>query len=107
MGNEQIIALLPTTCMVYTAKCRYPIRSVLAMSLTSGRKGGGSTTWHEARKEPPMFSVLCLSDLSIALSQKRAMEFNFTCIRDVTFEVPGAARDGEFSIELYVNIHSV
>ena len=35
------------------------------------------------------------------------MEFNFTRIHDVTFGVPRTARDGEFSIELYGNIHCV
>ena len=35
------------------------------------------------------------------------MEFNFTCIRDITFGVPRTARDSEFSIELYVNIYTV
>ena len=35
------------------------------------------------------------------------MEFNFSCIRDVTFVVPPSAHDGEFSIELYWNIYCV
>ena len=39
-------------------KCLHPSQSGLAMSLASGRKVGGSTTSHQARKEPPMLSAL-------------------------------------------------